>query len=129
MTADLWALFAALLLASVQLTIASVMTLRQLGGVWVAGPRDQPREATGLTGRFVRAHRNLLEIFPQFVAALFLVHAAHAAGTLTVVGAWQFVIARLAYVPAYAFAPSGVRPVLWVIAQFGIFEIVADLFV
>lgn len=31
MTGDLWALFAALILASVQLSIASILTLRQLG--------------------------------------------------------------------------------------------------
>jgi uncharacterized MAPEG superfamily protein len=129
MTADLWALFAALLLATVQLTLASILTLRQLGGTWVAGPRDSPREATGISGRFVRAHRNLLEIFPQFVAALFLVHAAHAAGMLSAVGAWQFVVARVAYVPAYAFAPTGVRPVCWVVAWLGIVLIVIDLFV
>jgi uncharacterized MAPEG superfamily protein len=129
MTGDLWALFAALLLAVVQLTISSVLTLRQLGGVWVAGPRDQPREVVGLSGRFVRAYRNLLEILPQFVAALFLVHAAHAAGSLSVAGAWTFVIGRLAYVPAYAFAPPGVRPFCWVVAQVGIFVILADLFV
>jgi uncharacterized MAPEG superfamily protein len=129
MTADLWALLAALLLATVQLTISSVLTLRQLGGAWVAGPRDDPREVTGTSGRFVRAYRNLLEIFPQFVAALFLVHAAHAAGSLSVIGAWQFVIARLVYVPAYAFAPPGVRPICWVIAWLGILLIVADVFV
>ncbi len=129
MTGDLWALFAALVLASVQLTISSVLTLRQLGGTWVAGPRDNPREAAGLGGRFVRAHRNFLEIFPQFAAALFLVHAAHAAGSLSVVGAWTFVIGRIAYVPAYAFAPAGVRPFCWLVAQAGIFVILADLFV
>ena len=129
MTGDLWALFAALLLASVQLAISSVLTLRQFGGAWVAGPRDEPREMAGLSGRFVRAHRNLLEIFPQFVAALFLVHTAHAAGSLSVVGAWTFVIGRLAYVPAYAFAPPGVRPICWLVAQVGIFVILADLFV
>lgn len=129
MTGDLWALFAALLLASVQLTISSVVTLRQLGGAWVAGPRDEPGEVTGLSGRFVRAHRNLLEIFPQFVAALFLVHAAHAAGSLSAGGAWLFVVGRLAYVPAYAFAPPGVRPICWLVAQVGIFLILADLFV
>jgi uncharacterized MAPEG superfamily protein len=129
MTADLWALVAAMLLAAVQLTLASVLTLRQLGGVWVAGPRDEPREVTGVSGRFVRAHRNLLEIFPQFVAALFLVHAAHAVGSLSTIGAWLFVIARLLYVTAYAFAPAGVRPICWLAAQMGIFMIVADLFV
>jgi hypothetical protein len=37
MTADLWALVAAILLAVVQLTLSSVLTLRQLGGTWVAG--------------------------------------------------------------------------------------------
>ena len=127
MTSDLWGLVAAIALAVVQLAIASVLTLRQLGGEWVAGPRETPREVTGVSGRFVRAHRNLLEIFPQFVAALFLVHAAHTAGSLSVVGAWTFVIARLLYVPAYAFAPPGVRPICWTAAQAGIFVILADL--
>lgn len=128
MTSDLWALATALLLATVQLTISSVVSLRQLGGAYIAGPRDQPREVTGLSGRFVRAHRNLLEIFPQFVAALFLVHAAHLNGALASTGAWMFVVGRLFYLPAYAFAPPGVRPVLWLIAQAGIFVIIADLF-
>jgi uncharacterized MAPEG superfamily protein len=128
MTTDLWALFAALLLATVQLTLASVLTLRQLGGAWVAGPRDAQREVTGTSGRFVRAHRNLLEIFPQFAAALFLVHAAGAVGSLSAIGAWTFVIARVAYVPAYAFAPAGVRPVCWLAAWVGIALIVADVF-
>jgi uncharacterized MAPEG superfamily protein len=129
MTGDLWALAAAMLLATLQLTLSSVLTLRQLGGAWVAGSRDEPREVTGVSGRFVRAYRNLLEIFPQFVAALFLVHAAHAAGSLSVIGAWMFVIARLLYVPAYAFAAPGVRPICWLAAQMGIFTILADLFV
>jgi uncharacterized MAPEG superfamily protein len=128
MTSDLWALFAAIVLAVVQITIASVLTLRQLGGAWVAGRRDTPREVTGVSGRFVRAHRNLLEIFPQFVAALFLVHAAHAVDALTEIGAWTFVVARALYVPAYAFAPPGVRPLCWTAAQAGIFIILADLF-
>jgi uncharacterized MAPEG superfamily protein len=129
MTADLWALLAAMLLAVVQLTLSSVLTLRQLGGAWVAGARDEPREVTGVSGRFVRAYRNLLEIFPQFVAALFLVHAAHAAGSWSAIGAWLFVVARILYVPAYAFAPPGVRPLCWLAAQAGIVMIVADLFV
>ncbi len=88
MTSDLWALVATIALVMVQLSASSILTLRQLGGAWVAGPRDELREATGLSGRVVRAHRNLLEIFPQFVAALFVVHAAGAVGSLAVDGAW-----------------------------------------
>jgi uncharacterized MAPEG superfamily protein len=128
MTSDLWALAAAMLLAVIQISLSSALTLRQMGGFWVAGPRDEPREVTGISGRFVRAHRNLLEIFPQFLAALFLVHAANAVGSLSAIGAWTFVIARLLYVPAYALAPPGVRPICWLAAQIGIFIIIADLF-
>ena len=128
MTSDLWALIATIGLAMGQLTISSVLTLRQLGGRWVAGPRDEPREATGISGRFVRAHRNLLEIFPQFVAALFVVHADGVAGHWSAIGAWVFFIARCLYVPAYAFAPMAVRPVCWIAAQVGIVLIFADLF-
>jgi len=58
---------------------------------------------------------HLLEIFPQFVAALFLVQAARAA--------------RLLYAPAYAFTPPGARPIRRLAAQVVIFTIVADLFV
>ena len=76
MTGDLWALAAALLLATVQLTLSSILTLRQLGGVWVAGPRDQSREVTGVSGRVVRAHRNLLEILPQFIGSSLCLRAA-----------------------------------------------------
>jgi len=127
MTSDLWALIATIGLAMGQLTIASILTLRQLGGWWVAGPRDEPRAASGISGRFVRAHGNLLEIFPQFVAALFVVHAAGVAGYWSAMGAWIFFAARCLYVPAYAFGPIGVRPACWIAAQIGIVLIFADL--
>jgi uncharacterized MAPEG superfamily protein len=127
-TADLWALVATIGLAMVQLGAASIVTLRQLGGRWVAGPRDEPRQVTGLSGRVVRAQRNLLEIFPQFLAALFVVHAAGATGQLANVGAWTFFVARCAYVPAYVFGPVGLRPLCWMVAQIGILIILAGLF-
>ncbi len=129
MTSDLWALVATVLLAVVQITLASILSLRQLGGVYIAGPRDTPREASGFAGRIVRAHRNLLEIFPQLVAALFIVHIAGRAGNLSVLGAWLFFAARCLYVPAYAFGPTGARPICWLAAQIGIFIILADIVV
>ncbi len=67
-------------LAGVQLATASIVSLRRLGGAYLLGPRDLPREVVGLADLVVRAHRNLLEIFPQFAAALFVVHTAGAAG-------------------------------------------------
>lgn len=128
MTSDLWALVWAIALAMVQLGASSILTLRQLGPAWVLSARDEPREAKGLSGRVVRAHRNLLEIFPQFVAALFIVHAAGMNGELAVIGAWTFLVARVLYVPAYVFGAPGVRPLCWMAAQIGIVVILADLF-
>lgn len=129
MPSDILALIATIGLATAQLTLSSILTLRQLGGDWVLGPREGVRPLTGLAGRIARAHANLLEIFPQFAAALFAVHALGAQGQLCVIGAWTFFAARLAYVAAYAFGPPGVRPVCWVIAQIGVFVIIADCFV
>ncbi len=128
MTTDLWALVSVLALATAQIGLASILTVRQLGPQWVLSPRDEPKETTGITGRIVRAHRNLLEIFPQFVAALFIVHAADAVGTLSAVGAWTFFAGRFFYVPAYAFGPTGLRPICWQAGQLGIFIILADIF-
>jgi len=127
MTSDLWALLATLILAMVQIGLQSILTLKQAGPKWVAGPRDEPFEVTGVGGRFVRAHRNLLEIFPQFVAALFIVHAAGFNATLTVYGAWAFFISRCLYVPAYAFGPPGLRSLFWQGGQIGIIVVLADV--
>lgn len=128
MTPDLWALAATLVLAILQIGLQSILTLRQAGPTWVAGPRDKPFEVTGISGRFVRAHRNLLEIFPQFAAALFIVHSADVNSQLAIYGAWLFFVSRCLYVPAYAFAPAGFRSVFWQGGQIGIIVILADIF-
>ena len=128
MTSDLWALVAVLLLAIVQIGIQSIATLRQAGPAWVVGARDTPFEVTGVSGRLVRAHRNLLEIFPQFAASLFVVHAAGVNGSLAILGAWTFFVSRCFYVPAYAYGPPGLRSVFWQGGQIGILIILADIF-
>lgn len=128
MTNDLWALVAVLLLAMVQIGVQSIATLRQTGPAWVAGPRDTPFDVTGVSGRLVRAHRNLLEIFPQFAASLFVVHAADANGALATFGAWTFFVSRCLYVPAYAYGPPGLRSAFWQGGQIGILIILTDIF-
>lgn len=127
MTSDLWALAATLILAMVQIGSQSIATLIQAGPKWVAGPRDTPFEVSGKGGRLVRAHRNLLEIFPQFAAALFIVHVANVNGQWAVWGAWLFFISRCLYVPAYVFGPPGLRSLFWQGGQFGIIIILIDI--
>ncbi len=127
MTLDLWALVATLGLAMVQVGMQSIATLRQLGPGWVLSPRDETKAVTGLSGRIVRAHHNLLDIFPQFAAALFVVHMAGVNGQYTIIGAWLFFVARVIYVPAYIFGPTGLRPLCWTAGQMAILVILWDI--
>lgn len=127
-TSDLWALIATLGLAIFQIGLQSILVLRQAGPAWVAGPRDEPKVITGMAGRMARAHKNLIDIFPQFLAALFLVHVTGFNDQLAVIGAWMFFVSRFLYVPAYAWAPPGIRSVFWQGGQIGIIVIVCDLF-
>ena len=127
MTPDLWAVVATLFLAMVQIGAQSFAMVKQAGGRWVAGPRDTPFEPKGVGGRLVRAHRNLLEILPQFFAAVIVVHLAGANGDLSSFGSWLFVISRILYVPAYAWGPIGLRPLCWQGGQIGILLVLSDL--
>ena len=128
-TADLWALLAVLIYGIVHLGLSSVLSLRQLGPAYILSDRSIERLPVGLAGRVARAYRNWLESFPRFAAALFLIHAAGARSDLAAIGAWLFFAGRLLYLPAYAFAPAGWRPACWMLAQFGVLFILADLIV
>lgn len=127
MSADLWALLAAILLGIVHLSMSSVLSLKALGPAYILGNREEGRAPDGLAGRIARAYGNWLENFAQFAASVFLVHAAGEASVLAGWGAWIFVIGRQAYVAAYAFAPAGIRPACWMTAQIGVLVILSDL--
>lgn len=116
------------MLAAVQVGAASIATLRQAGAEWVLSARDQPFTPSGVAGRLVRAHRNLLEVLPQFVASVVLVYAADSVSPLTGIGTWTFLIARILYVPAYVSAIPWLRPFCWQVAFAGILCIVVDGF-
>ncbi|GJL96192.1 MAG: hypothetical protein DHS20C06_00090 [Hyphobacterium sp.] len=129
MTPDLWFLFASIIFGVLHLGLSSMFSLRQLGASYILSDRSNERLPQGLAGRIARAYRNWLESFAQFAAALFLVHTAGMPSSLAAIGAALFFIGRALYLPAYAFAPAGWRPACWMLAQFGILIILADLFV
>ena len=121
MTGDLWALFAALVLASVQLTVSSVLTLAPAGrGLGGGAARHAARGDGTLAAASCGPIAICWRYFRNSPPRCFWCNAAHAAGSLSVTGAWMFVFGRIAYVPAYAFAPAGVRPFFWLVAQAGI---------
>jgi len=116
-----------LVLAVVQVTVASGTKRRQDGMQWAASNRDgAPPEYTGLAARMIRAQANLYEALPLFIGAV-LAHASGRDGTLTAWGAGLFFWARLAYIPAYAYGVAPLRTLCWAVAVVGLALVLISL--
>lgn len=111
----------AVLLAAAQLFLFAIPANREVGSRYLAGPRDEGVRLTGVTARLQRAYQNHVETLPWFAAAVFVTYAAGAFGATTAAGAWLYIIARILYVPAYAFGVRYVRSLIWMAAILGIF--------
>jgi uncharacterized MAPEG superfamily protein len=117
-----------LVLAVVQVTVASGAKRRQDGMQWAASNRDGASpEYTGLAARMIRAQANLYEALPLFIGAVLLAHASGRDGTLTAWGAGLFFWARLAYVPAYAYGVAPLRTLCWTVAVVGLALVLISL--
>ena len=81
----------------------------QVGIKGLLGPRDNVPEPTGLAGRGLRAHRNLLENLVPYAIAVLVAHALGVSNTYTVAAAWVFLAARLVHAFAYLGAIAGLR--------------------
>lgn len=117
---DIVLLVIAVILAVVHLVAAAQAADRQRPAGWNVGPRDAPFVATGMAGRLERAYRNFMETFPLFAAALLAVVVQGKSGGLSHIGAIVYVVARIVYVPLYAYAVSYIRSLVWLISMIGI---------
>jgi uncharacterized MAPEG superfamily protein len=122
MTTELWLLVAAVLLGFVHIVLQAQSMNLQRGYRWNAGPRDEILPPlTGVAGRLNRALRNYLETFPLFAAAVMVTAVGNIHNSLTLWGAWLYVLARIVYVPLYAFGVRYVRSLAWNAAVLGNF--------
>ncbi|HLC08578.1 MAG TPA: MAPEG family protein [Methyloceanibacter sp.] len=128
MSTELTMLALSVALGLVQIILSAQSKNFQLGYLWAAGPRDEPRPPlTGLAGRLERALANFLETFPLFVAAVLIAHVAGRHDWMTVWGAQLYFWARLAYLPLYAFGIRFIRSLAWNVATLGIVLILVSL--
>ena len=128
MTIELTMLAFAIVLGLVQLVLAAQVKNRQLGYIWAAGPRDEPRPpVAGIPGRLDRALANFLETFPFFAAAVLIAHAAGRHDWMTEWGSVLYLAARVVYVPLYAFGVFLVRSLVWNVGTLGIVLILLSL--
>lgn len=115
MPPELTVLALAGLLQAVQLTLFATPANLEIGSDFTTGPRDGPpkRQMSVTTGRLQRAMNNHFEGLILFTLAVVVVTLGHQSTAVTQYAAYTYLIARLLYVPAYAFGLTPWRSVIW----------------
>ncbi len=117
---DIVLLMIAVILGMLHLGVTSQMAQKYRTPDWGFGPRDTPMPTEGTAARLERAYRNFMETFPLFAAALLAVVLQNKSGGLSHWGAILYVVARIVYIPLYAFGVKYVRTLAWFVATVGI---------
>jgi uncharacterized MAPEG superfamily protein len=128
MTPELTILGWTLVLAVVQILLPAFLRTKEAGIAWNASARDHDVEPVGkVTGRLLRAQKNLYETLPLFIAAVLIAHGAGISNDLTVLGAKLYLTGRIVYLPLYAFGVPYVRSLVWVASMAGLALILAAI--
>jgi len=115
MTTELTVLTLAGLLQVAQMGAYSVTANAQVDLNTALGPRDTPVALTGMAGRLQRAMNNHFEGLLLFAIACVVITLSGQSSAFTTGCAWIYLIARAAYVPAYALGLAPWRSVIWMI--------------
>ncbi|WP_378944991.1 MAPEG family protein [Paracoccus sp. R86501] len=116
MSTEITVLALAGLLQTVQFATYSVMAQRQIGSKVAMSPRDNMlTQLKGTAGRLQRAFNNHFEGLIMFTLAVVVVTMGGAASGFTALCAWIYLLARIAYVPAYVLGWVPGRSIIWMI--------------
>lgn len=118
MTPELTTLALAGLLQAVQFLGYSIAANLQVGPKYALGPRDTPRQLTGLAGRLQRALNNHFEGLILFTLAVVVVTLGDQSTAFTRACAYTYLTARILYVPAYALGLAPWRSLIWGVGFF-----------
>ena len=115
MTAELTVLALALLLQGLQFVLYAVPANRELGPGYTMSARDREpsRSMSDRTARLGRAMDNHFEGLILFTGAVVLVTVSGQSNAFTALCAWAYLIARIAYIPAYALGWRPWRSFIW----------------
>ena len=128
MTTALTLVVWSLILAFVQIILFDVVRTGQYGLKWNTGPRDEAvPEISPMGGRLKRAQDNLFETLPLFIAAMLVAHISGRETDMVTLGAEIWFVARVVYVPLYAFGVRQIRSLVWLVSIAGLGMIIAPL--
>lgn len=124
---EVWVLGWSVALLVVQI-IAQGTAGRDRGTDYLVGPRDEQKSSTNpVAGRLDRALRNFLETYPAFIALVVAPALTGKTGGIGATGALTWIVARTAYVPAYAVGISTLRSLIWFVSIIGLAMMFARL--
>ncbi|WP_299781202.1 MAPEG family protein [uncultured Roseobacter sp.] len=103
------------LLVILTLILQATGGLTQLGMGYLLGSRDENRTVKGIAGRLERALNNSVTAMVLFAPAILLIHVTDSSTNETLLAAQAFLIARLVYLPSYAFGIVGLRSLAWTV--------------
>lgn len=101
------------LYVAITLVLQATGAMQQLGMGYLLSSRDEGRSASGIAARLERALWNSISAMALFAPAILILDARDAFSPATLLAAQVFLIARVVYVPAYAFGIVGVRSLAW----------------
>jgi len=127
MTPDLHLLLWTVVLTFIQVVVAVLAATAEVGLPTLAGNRDGRIELTGFAGRAARAHRNMLESLPLFIALVLITQIAGKANAVTLIGAHLFFWGRLAHWLIYLVGIPWLRTLAWAVSVAGLVTIFAAL--
>ncbi|MDC7675075.1 MAPEG family protein [Asticcacaulis machinosus] len=120
MTNEVFILVYTVILGLIHLAIAALAARRQEGNLkWAAGPRDEPVVHTGMAGRLERSFTNFKETFVFFAVIIICLALRGRSSELSQIGATVYLVARIFYIPAYAYGWP-FRFAIWGVSMFGI---------
>ncbi|RME17267.1 MAG: hypothetical protein D6801_03800 [Alphaproteobacteria bacterium] len=94
---------------------------------FLRGNRDREPPHTVMSARMARALRNMFEALPVFLALALLAEIHGTTGGWVRIGAMVFVLARIAYVPAYGSGIAPLRSLVWAVGHVGLGMMIGGL--
>lgn len=103
------------LLVILNLLLQATGALGQLGMGYLLSSRDEHRTVSGIAARLERALNNSVTAMVLFAPAVLLIVVTDNSTNQSVLACQAFLIARLVYLPAYAFGLVGIRSLAWTV--------------
>lgn len=117
---EIWVLGWSVVLLLVQI-IAQASAGADVGPKYLFSSRDDSRVSrSAVAGRLKRALNNLLETYPAFIALAVALAITGKTGGIAATGAVIWLVARIAYVLAYAAGVPVVRTAIWFASIIGL---------